>query len=304
MKLLEAINKFVNSKGTRFEVAAKAYKSYILKFFEFIKKELTEVDNDDIVAFQMWMKTRYADSTRALYSIALREFFKFTNGRGWTKISREEITINKVYKKQMPYVVQSEHQMLCDITKGDSVKALAVRLLWLGGCRVTELVTLRKESVDLEQKHAVIRNLKHHEFESTKVINWDDETNDLMKEVLVLNDSEWVFASRKNLNSHLTTRQIQRWFVEFREKLGISKKITPHSERRGFVIDNLKVGTPIAALQRMGGWDSLDSLQKYTNIYTNDIKDIATEAMRKRKASVDQKEIIKQIDLEKILKES
>jgi len=301
MNFNEAIQKFANSKGVRFETAAITYSRYVLLFANFIKKPLNKIDNDDILAYQYWMKTKYSERTRALYSVALREFFKFANGRGWTKVSREEISINKVYKKQMPYVSQSEQKKIMGHTEGNSVRRLAVMILWLCGPRVTELINMRKEDVDLISKGATITNLKHHEHKSTKFIQWDDETNELMKEVITDNDSEWVFYS-KQTQGHLTRRQIARWFVEFREKMGITKKITPHSMRRGFIVDSLKVGVPLAVLQRQGGWDSLDSLQKYTNIYVDDIKEISVEALRKRKASADQKEVFEKVEEERVLK--
>lgn len=302
MLFKDAIIKFGNSKGIRFEKAAKDYQTYILKFADFIKKPLSKVDNDDIVDFQMWMRTRYADTTRALYASAIREFFKFTNGRGWTRVNKDEISVNKIQKKIPVYVAQGEAQTLCDITEGEPVKRLAVKILWLCGPRITELATLKKENVDLISKGATIRNLKHHDEESTKFIVWDDETNALIKEVMAANDSEWVFYSKQS-KTHLTPRQFQRWFVEFREKAGMNKKMTPHSMRHGFVKENLDINTPLPHLQQMGGWQSLEAMQKYTKRLTNDIKDIASEALRKRVALAQQKELAKQLDLERILRE-
>jgi site-specific recombinase XerD len=283
MDTQEAIIKYTAHKSVRYERASQNYPRVIRKFFEYVKKEIGEADNDDVVTFQLMLKKTSAERTQSLYAIILRDFFTFTNGRGWTSISVKEIDIPRANDDDVPvYVVQHEFEKLCDIAKDNPMKLLCLRMLWFTGVRVSELCDIEVRELDLQEKCAYVDSRKAFK---PKLISWDDDTNNLMLEVLALKpDRHYLFCSlepRYGFKKY-STKQIQRWINELKEAAGIEKAITPHSFRHGFTKEMLNIGMDIPAIQEMLGHKNPASIFKYTKRVDADIKEKAREALRLR----------------------
>lgn len=288
MKIEEAVEKFKNYKSIRYQRASEAYPPIIYQLERFCKRGLL-TNNDDITAFQAYLKRERQEATQAQAAAALKSFFEFTNGRGWTKINLKEILTPRVTEKIPVYVVQSEFETLCDLCKESPRDLIMLRLLWFTGVRVSELCDFKIEEMDLNERFAKIQARKAFR---PKTVFWDEETNRLIKS---LNITGTLFP--------VSPRQVQRIIQKLVDKAGIQKHITPHSFRHGCAHQLLDIGVDLPALQDLLGHKHPSSIFKYTKRLEEDIKEKGREAVRRREKVLKLKELAKELDLESLLKE-
>lgn len=287
----EAIIKFKNYKAIRYERASVVYAHCMSIFAKEVGKCLDKLDNDDITAFQINLKRTHQDASQASFAAAIRSFFEFTNGRGWTNINLKEILVPRITEKIPVYVVQSEFETMCDTVKDDSIKLLCLRLLWFTGVRISELCDMTVESLDTTQKCAKVNTRKSFR---PKQVFWDDVTNDLIIQCA---------QGKKGRIFNVTPRQVQRWIQDIANKCGIKKHITPHAFRHGMAHQMLDIGVDLPALQDLLGHKHPSSIFRYTRRLNEDIQEKGREAVRKRQAMAKLKEMARELNLEEMLKE-
>jgi site-specific recombinase XerD len=206
-------------------------------------------------------------------------FFKFCNGRGWTKITVDEISVPRVPEKIPVFVEQREFEILCDIAKNDPMKLLVLHFLWYTGVRCQELCDINIEDLNFKDQSAKIMTLKAFR---PRFIFWPSETSLLIKIVIGERTSGALFTSSRG--SRMIKRNVERWIKALVQEAGIEKDIVPHSFRHGFVHENLNIGTDLPAIQAMVGHRNPESIFKYTKRLDHEIKDVARESIRKRSA--------------------
>jgi integrase/recombinase XerD len=279
MKLKEATTKFCNYMRVSHSKAGLTYGLCLGKFNDHINKDLEQIDNDDIIAFQLYLKEKSEPATQAMYASALRMFFKFCNRRGWSKVIVDEISVPRVPEKIPVFVEQWEFETLCDIAKEDPIKLLVLHFLWYTGVRCQELCDINIESLNLRDQSTQIMTLKAFR---PRFIFWPAETNVLIKLVIGERTNGALFTSGRG--TRLIKRNVERWVKAMVDEAGIDKDIVPHSFRHGFVHENLNIGTDLPAIQAMVGHRNPESIFKYTKRLDHEIKEVARESIRKRSA--------------------
>ena len=64
---------------------------------------------------------------------------------------------------------------------------------------------------------------------------------------------EWLFYSRENTGTHITSRAVQDIFHKYINKTNITKKVTVHSIRHSFATHLLEIGTSIFHIKQLLG---------------------------------------------------
>ena len=283
MKFEEALKEYLDyKKASDFNRAGETYEHPIRLLFEDVRKDLKHFTFQDIIKFQLKLQNKYKDSTRALWMTAIRGFFKYCTKNKYCQIHWEDINIPRIVEQIPTYVVQSDVKTLCDIAQNDPRKLLCIRLLFFTGIRVSELCDIQISDLNMVECCGYIQRTR--KAFKPKLIAWDSETNDLMIKVAGESSNQYLFNSCRG--GQLTTRQIQRWVKELRQKANFDKKITPHTFRHGFTKDHLNIKTALPDLQKMLGHKNLYSVDKYTKRLDEDIKEVARETLRRRVAAL------------------
>lgn len=151
---------------------------------------------------------------------------------------------------------------------------LILALLYSSGLRVSELVTLRIDSVDLHDRTIRIRG----KGEKDRIVLFDDNTKVLIEDYLAQrdDDSEYLFINRNY--EHLTPRYVQMMIKDYARVAGIKKKVTPHILRHSFATHLLKNGVDIRAIQQLLGHSNLSTTQIYTSVDMNTLKNVYDRA--------------------------
>ena len=138
-------------------------------------------------------------------------------------------------------------------------------LLYSAGLRVSELVNLKVQDLNFQDKTGWVRRgkgAKDRVFAISETLSKD------LEEYIKERNHTYIFSK----DDPLTTRNIQKIIKGMRERASINKKITPHTLRHSFATHLLEQGNDIRLIQAMLGHASLSTTQVYTHISTDQIK--------------------------------
>ncbi|MGZ7044220.1 MAG: site-specific tyrosine recombinase/integron integrase, partial [Methanobacterium sp.] len=147
-------------------------------------------------------------------------------------------------------------------------------LLYSSGLRVSELVTLQTDYVDLQERTIRIRG----KGEKDRIVLFDDKTKVLIEEYIEKKPHEDKYLFVNRLGNHLTPRYIQMMIKTCAQKAGIKKKVTPHILRHSFATHLLMNGVDIRAIQQLLGHSNLSTTQIYTSVDMQTLKNVYDRA--------------------------
>lgn len=267
----------------------KTYKSIINNFYKYLQNGKEIYDERMILrSFKKYIGYLKRDKKVSqnyiyLVTVVLKKFFEF-NGIGVLK----DVKTPKRTKSLPKSLNENEVQRLINAldnyqtldTKKSHTKFLRQRnklilaLLYSSGLRVSELVSLRIDNVDLQERTMRIRG----KGEKDRLVLFDDETKKMIEDYLAQrgDDSEYLFINRSN--NHLTPRYVQMMIKDYARVAGIKKKVTPHILRHSFATHLLKNGVDIRAIQQLLGHSNLSTTQIYTSVDMETLKNVYDRA--------------------------
>ncbi len=147
-----------------------------------------------------------------------------------------------------------------------------LELMYASGLRVSELLTLERSMVNLENGTVRIFGKGHKE----RIIPIGDYAVEYLQKYLhevryrnVGKASKYVFLNRRG--KPLTRQYFFQKIKEYAQKAGITTDISPHTLRHCFATHLLENGAELRAVQEMLGHVNIATTQIYTHISTNRI---------------------------------
>lgn len=146
---------------------------------------------------------------------------------------------------------------------------LIIKLLYGCGLRVSEIISLKKEDINFEEKliHIMLAKGKRDRF-----VKIPDSLLNELSSYCTLTDSETLFPS--NRGGKLTTATIQATIEQAAKKANIIKRVYPHLLRHSFATHLLEQGTDLRIIQKLLGHSSIKTTQVYTQISQQNIKNV------------------------------
>jgi len=161
--------------------------------------------------------------------------------------------------------------------------ALLVRIPWRTGVRVSELIGIRIQDIDFENRAIVIKVQKMRKrdgkaIERRRVVPIDQGTLDMVKEYL-----EWrkPFPYRGEFLFPISRQRVDQIYWKLGKRAGITKvgdptvskhtKLHPHILRHSFSIHAIKRGMSIERLQKILGHSSPTTTSVYLQFSLKDL---------------------------------
>ena len=161
--------------------------------------------------------------------------------------------------------------------------ALLVRIPWRSGIRVSELIGIRVQDIDFENRAIVIKVQKMRKrdgkvVERRRAVPVDQSTLDMVKEYL-----EWRkrFPYKGDLLFPITRQRVDQVFWRLGRRAGIRevgdpavskhRKLHPHVLRHSFAIHCIKRGMTIERLQKILGHSSPTTTSVYLQYSLKDL---------------------------------
>jgi tyrosine recombinase xerC len=297
MFVSEALTDFLEHleiEGGRSQNTIRNYSLYLERFIEFAGDiEVVKITSEMIRRYRLWLNRYKNDNdgkelsilTQSYHLIALRGFLTYLSRRDIPSLSADKIILPKTVRKQVTFLQYDEVVNLIDNIPLDSEQGLRdraiIELLFSSGLRVSELVNLNRDHINLKRREFMVRGkgqkdrpvfVSQHAAE--QVENYLQARQDSLP-ALFLNYSK---RSTKPTTSgdyrRLSARSIQRMISHYARLAGITKHVSPHTMRHSFATDLLMNGADLRSVQSLLGHSSISTTQVYTHVTDQHLKDI------------------------------
>ncbi len=262
----------------------EAYSRDIIRFRNFMAENkstaFSEQDTPLILKHLILLrKTGLAVRSRARHLVAIRGFYRFLVQE---KILRNDparlIDLPKSGLKLPQVLSPAEIELL--LKAPDTGRSIGVRdaamleLLYAAGLRVSELVKLKLQDINLEAGFVRIFGKGSKERIVPIGSHAREKINTYLKtarsEHLKQSNSPYLFIARAG--RPMTRQGFWKLLRRYTLQAGFGKKITPHSFRHSFASHLLEGGADLRAVQIMLGHVDISTTQIYTHVTRDHLK--------------------------------
>lgn len=223
--------------------------------------------------------------TQSYHLIALRGFLKYLAKRGIKSLDPSLVELPHVVRKQVTFLHYDEVERLLneiDISTETGLRDRAIiELLFSGGLRVSELVKLNRDSINLDRREFIVRGKGSKDrpvFISPSAANWVSEylaaRTDSLVPLFLNNSSNTGEANTSGDFRRLSARSVERMVQKYAKMAGINKHVSPHTLRHSFATDLLMNGADIRSVQTMLGHADISTTQIYTHVTDPHLKEV------------------------------
>ena len=287
MNLSELVTDFLEHleiEQNRSQKTISNYDHYLRRLVEFTDDcDINKLNSEMVRQWRLWLN-RHKDNqgetlsktTQNYHLIALRSFLKYLAKRDITALDSAKIELAKVARPQVTFLDTDEVERLLNAIDTSTVVGLrdraVVELLFSGGLRVSELVSLDRDQVNLDRREFMVRGKGQKDrpiFISDQAADWIGkfvETRQDVYKPLFIHYSGTQDDLDDGMYTRLTVRSVQRLVKRYAKLAGITKDVTPHTLRHSFATDLLTNGADLRSVQGLLGHANIATTQIYTHI--------------------------------------
>ncbi len=268
------------------------YDHYLTRLIDFAGDiRVADITSELVRKWRLWLNrlgTNTSDelqkTTQNYHLIALRSFLKFCAKRDIDALAPDKIELARTVRTQVTFLSGEEVLRLLEQPDIESLGGLRDRaileLLFSSGLRVSELVGLDKDHINLKRREFMVRGKGQKDrpiFISQTAADWlqryIDKRNDTTRPLFIR------YSGRKTVdlsgNFHrLTARSIQRMVARYALLAGITKHVSPHTLRHSFATDLLMNGADLRSVQALLGHSNISTTQIYTHVTDPHLKSV------------------------------
>lgn len=265
------------------------YRQYLTRLSDWLAKHQI----DDIAALDLEILRKYrlylsrltndkgetlSKKTQGYHLIALRSLLKWLEKNDVAVLSPEKIELPKSESIPMKFTdVQHMEKLLAapDLASKTGLRdRTLMEVLFSTGLRVSELVSLNREQIDLQSgEFGVVGKGRR-----PRVVFLSDRAKFWVRQWLTSREDDWSplfihFSGKKERHLYadgekmrLTARSVQRVVDKYAKKCNLPIKLSPHGVRHSFATDLLSNGANLRDVQEMLGHKSIITTQIYTHV--------------------------------------
>lgn len=256
--------------------SCEAYAQDLADFLSFLKEldpkqSKTTLGEEEILLYLANLRAKaLSERTQARRLSGLRSFFKYAVRE--KIIAKDPTTFCENPKQpfQLPEVLsQTEIEQILALpvaSRTGTRDALILELLYAAGLRVSELVNLTLDDLDLQRgiltifgKGSKTRFVPIHELAQKKLASYLEHDRASFKP-----KSRHVFLNR--FGQALTRQYVWKMVKTYVAQAGIKRSISPHTFRHSFATHLLEGGADIRAVQLLLGHADITATEIYTHV--------------------------------------
>ena len=289
----EAIQKFIKYLHKTRKASANTEMSYrrdLEKLYRFLNGEpgITAWENvttTNLNSYMLYMEEqKYASSSISRSVASIRSFFHYLDKRNLIPDNpADELKPPKVEKKLPDILSVYEVDLLLDQPNRETSKGLRDRamleLLYATGIRVSELISLRLNDVNLKMNY-----ISCAERAKERAVPFGSAAREALTEYLEKARDTFPMAQESDLLfTNVSGRQMSRqgfWKLlkGYAAEAGIERDITPHTLRHSFAAHMIRNGADLKSVQEMLGHSDISSTQIYVNMNLGKMRNVYEKA--------------------------
>ena len=253
-----------------------AYIHDLLKLKKFTKKDLIKTTKSDLEKFNKTLNELDPKSKARVIS-SIKSFYKYEMIKGNVCENISNVLIIPKFKKSIPDILSIEEvDKLLDIEVIDHISArnkAMLELMYASGLRVTELINLKPNDVDLENN--TVRTMGKGKKE--RIIPIGDYATVAVKNYLYNYRPDNKKCDYLFLNNHYNQMTRQGFFKVMKKLLlekGINIKFSPHTLRHSFASHMLSNGADLRTIQELLGHSNISTTEIYLYVNSKEIRRI------------------------------
>lgn len=248
---------------------------------------LVNVNREQITGYMTQLKEKgLAAATIARKLAAIKAFYRFMTAEGYMDANPAEVVEAGTKGIKLPRVL-SEDEVVRLLTQPDITTAEGFRdrtmleVLYATGMRVSELINLTLERVDLNMKYIIAFGKGSKE----RIVPLGSVAAEFLQQYLEKVRPKLTHAGRNTnivflaFGGHELTRQ-RFWQIirGYGRKASINKALTPHILRHSFATHLLDNGADLRSVQELLGHSDISTTQIYTHLTNKRLRDIYAKA--------------------------
>lgn len=230
----------------------------------------------------------YADATVARKVAAVKSFFSYLTAEGVVPLDPTETLSSPRVGKTLPKAlsVQEIDELLEQPRKRSTPEAkrdkAMLELLYATGLRVSELVALDLDSIELRNNRATVRCVGKAGKE--RLIPIHEQAVHALR--VYLQDARPELARSKREKGLFINRRGERltrqgfWLIlkNYAKAANIPSDVTPHTLRHSFATHMLRGGAPLRSVQELLGHANISTTQVYTQLTDEHVRRVYEHA--------------------------
>jgi integrase/recombinase XerD len=264
----------------------EAYSHDLNQFLDFLSakgiEDVLKASKFDIRAFLLILRNRrLSNKTIARNLVTIRNFFRFLTQEGNLEANPAEELDAPKFSQKLPEILSlKEVEELLGQPDGHAPLGIRDRtmleMLYATGMRVSELVQLKTNQLNLEGGHVLLFGKGSKERVvplGREAIRWilvylEGTRGQLSKG----KENPVLFLNRSGRG--ISRQQFWKIIKAYGLKAGIRKKITPHLLRHSFASHLLARGADLRSVQMMLGHADISTTQIYTHVASERLKKV------------------------------
>lgn len=254
-----------------------SYKNDLKYLCDFLGEiPVEKIDKDDLREYVSSISNNYSKSSVARKISSMKQFFEYLMSENAIDANPARLISTPKQDKKIPkFLTEAELEKIIfpvrDKKDYDSLRLkLIVNILSGSGLRVSELISLKKNSVQM----VTHENEEYYFFQiigkggKERIAPINNNTKKTLDEYVSLLDEEniWLFPSKKP-GKQITRQQVANILKKHAGIAGMpSEKISPHVLRHSFATNILNKGMDLRSLQEILGHSSITTTQIYTHL--------------------------------------
>lgn len=248
---------------------------------------LVNVNREQITGYMTQLKEKgLAAATIARKLAAIKAFYRFMTAEGYMDANPAQVVEAGTKGIKLPRVL-SEDEVVRLLSQPDITTAEGFRdrtmleVLYATGMRVSELINLTLERVDLNMKYIIAFGKGSKE----RIVPLGSVAAEFLQQYLEKVRPKLTHAGRNTnivflaFGGHELTRQ-RFWQIirAYGRKANINKALTPHILRHSFATHLLDNGADLRSVQELLGHSDISTTQIYTHLTNKRLRDIYAKA--------------------------
>jgi site-specific recombinase XerD len=295
-QLIDQFLEYLEIEKNCSKLTIRDYRHYLKIFAEWIgtslpQKTIGDLDLYTVRKYRVYLANRVDQKgltlkrvTQNYYVIALRSFLRFLIKNDYKTLEPSKIDLPKAESRSLKFLEKEQVDRLiiaCDTAKEEGLRDRSIlELLFSTGLRVSELVRLNHNQVNLERKEFGVIGKGGR----ARVVFISDRAADSIKRYLEKRKDRFMplfirYSGRVDEQNNgekmrLTARSVERIVKKYVRKARLPVDATVHTLRHSFATDLLINGADLRSVQEMLGHKNISTTQIYTHITNKQLREV------------------------------